>query len=290
MILEIRPLAAGNALHLFLRPPAGAVLWRVLRKPQNTIASETDPDALVAYEGTDKVIIDAEPGLVNEQPAWYRAFFFVGGVWVATDAKSGTPVATYEDASTDVQSLVRERVEKGLAVEVARETLKPGETGVIAVYTAPPVAEEVEWPVVTVQLESDRSGERGIGEILEADHFQPVDAEWVSSEGYLADVSVVVSGWCLNPDERVEFRKALRRLIVANFAVFDAAGMTEIQLTFGDADFINGEFAANVFQTNVTLSCKAPVIVREYAQKVVDVQSAVVPIFGGAAVEAPVFN
>lgn len=278
MILEIRPLSAGNALQLTLQPPAGALLTRVLRKPVQTFSGPDDADALVAYEGHETVIVDVAPGLVNERPAWYQAYFFMPSrTWQASAAASGTPTATYEDASTDAQSLLRDRLEAGLAVEVARSNLQAGASGAIAVLTAPPSAEETDWPVATVQLQTEHPSERAVGEILETDYFDPVAQKWVSSEGWLAEVSCLVAGWCLNPDERIEMRKALRRVIVANLAVFEAAGMVNVEIQASDAEFLSGEFQSNVYQTTLAVSCKAPVIVREKSDPIVDVVTTATP-------------
>jgi hypothetical protein len=285
MILEIRPLSAGNALQLTLRPAAGALLTRVLRKATNDIVDQNDPDAEVVYEGTDTSVVDISPALANEVPVFYQAFDFFGAfTWASSPSMTGTPTATYEDASTDVQSMLRERLEKGIAVEVTRGTLKPGQPhGAIAVLTSPPTAEETDWPVFTVQLDYERPGERGIGELVTPDFFDALADEWVEAEGWLADVSCTCTGWCTNPDQRIELRKALRRVLVANLGVFASQGVIEISLQASDDQFLNGEFGpANVFTTAVTFTCKAPVIVRENVIKVVDVQT--------TQIDIPVFN
>lgn len=260
MILGLRPLAAGNALQITHSFPAGATLCALMRKPTNDITGLSDPGALLVYEGLETIVVDAMPGLINEVPAFYEALYLVSGSWVSSPAVSGTPLASYADATTDVQGLVRDRIEAGMAVEVARGMFKPA-SGAITVLTAPPIENQTTWPVVTVQLESEMPGERGLGEMIEADVYDPLALNWIEHEGWLADVRLIISAWSLNSDERIELRKALRRVLIANFPVFDAAGMVEIVAQVGENDFINGEYSANVFQTNVTFSCKAPVIV-----------------------------
>lgn len=260
MISEIRPLPVGAALQLSLQPIAGALAWRILRKGTDTFTGETDAAALVAYEGTDVTVIDAEPGLVNEQPIFYRPYYWTGAAWVAGLSASGTPLATYEDASTDVQSLVRNRIEEGLKVEIVRGTFALDGRG-ISVYTAPPTVDQTEMPVVTVHLDTDASGERFLGELIEPDQLAE-DGEWFEQEGWLADVSLEIAGWCVNPDERKTMRESLRRIVVGNLPVFAAAGMTQIAFVQRDAEYLNGEFGANVFQTVGTFTCQAPVIVR----------------------------
>lgn len=275
MILEIRPLSAGNALHLTQRLPVGARLARILRKATNDFTGHDDSSALVAYEGLDVHIVDAEPGLVNETAAWYRAYYLVGAVWQASDAKPGTPRASYDDLSTDVQALVRDRLEAGLAVEVARGDLKAGKSGAISVKTAPPVAEETGWPVVTVELAREAPGARGIGETLAPDFMDPLvgaDGVFVEQDGWLSDWRLNINVWALNSNERLALRKAVRRLLIANLPVFDAAGMVEIVFEASDNDFLQGEFGAPVFQTSYAFSCQAPTIVTNTFAPVAEVE------------------
>ena len=271
MIFTVRPLYSGNALQLSLVPPAGATRWRVLRKGSDDFTGESDSDAYVAYEGVERTVVDAH-SLQNELPAFYRAYYWNGSAWTASATASGTPQATYQDASTDAMSLVRDRIEAGLAVEVARTTLQPTQ-GFIQVLTAPPIADGgVQLPVVTVHLSSEDQGERAIGEMIDSDEFNSVTGQWAELEGWLARVQIEIVGWCLNPDERIELRKALRRIIIANLAVFDAAGMVEITLSQQDVDALSGEYAANIFQVVCTFTCQAPVKVTSNANPITDVQ------------------
>jgi hypothetical protein len=270
MILEIRPVQAGNALQFSLEPPAGSLLWRVLRKATNDFVDENDAVALKVYEGTERHLLDAAVGLINETPAYYKAFYWNGDAWTGSTARSGTPRASYEDNSTDVQALVRDRLEAGLAVEIAREVFKPN-AGHIRVLTAPPTQEATDWPVVTVSLVDESSGARGLGELVEADEFLDPENKWGESEGWLASVTLEVTAWCLNSDERIALRQAVRRILIANLAVFDAAGMVEINVSQRDMDFLNGEFGANVFTSALTFTCQAPVIVSNKVSPIADI-------------------
>jgi hypothetical protein len=262
VISEIRPLAAGNALQLSLVPPAGATHWRILRKGDAVFSGPDDAAALNVYEGDDTTVVDAMPGLINEMPCGYVAYFWVAAAWVASNVALGTPRATYADLSTDVLSLLRDRLEAGLAEEVRRGTFRLGEgRTIMEVFTAPPVIGQVEPPLVTVHLETEQPGARGIGELVAPDELLE-DDDIREHEGWLADVSVEVLAWSLNPDERVELRKALRRIVVANLPVFSAAGMEQINFTQRDAEFLNGEFGPNpVYQAACSFTCMAPVIV-----------------------------
>jgi hypothetical protein len=273
MISSVRPLYAGNALQITLVPPAGAVQWRLLRKETNTFTDQDDADALLAFEGHDHVITDAEPGLVNETPIYYKPFYeLADGTWVTAPALSGTPQATYNDHSTDVLRVVRNRLEDGLKVECARGTFTlEGGRDAIAVYSAPPAQGAVDLPVVTVHLANDRAEATAVGELIVPD-FKLPGGDWLEHEGREADVQLEIVGWCLNPDERIAMRQALRRLLMVNMGVFAAAGMNEIAFAFTDVDAINGEYAANVYQTMCTFTCKAPVVVTNQVAPIADVQ------------------
>lgn len=215
--------------------------------------------SLLVYEGFDFTVVDAMPGLVNEQPMFYRAYYLLPDGWMPGPVAQGTPRSTYQERTNDVQQLVRDRLEAGLAVEISRGALKH-ENGAIAVYTAPPLADQAPLPLVTVHLESDESQTRGIGEFLAQDE-RPEWAEWGEQEGWLGAVSLEIIGWSLNPDERAELRRAIRRILIANLPVFAAAGMQQITIAQRDVEFLQGEFDANVFQTVGTFNCEAPVLV-----------------------------
>lgn len=271
MITMILPLAVGNALHLFLAPPAGATHWRVLRKGIPDI-SLNDPDAYVAYEGDIPAFIDAHY-LINEVPAFYQAFYFMGnGVWEKSNLVSGTPVSTYEDYSTDVIHLLRERLEVGLANEVKRNPMFGG-VQLIQVLTAPPsLQNDLLFPLVTLTLENESPVERFIGEMGDEEYFDEKANEWVEVTGWLADVNVTITGWCLNPDERVALRNALRTVLIANFPVLAGQGVLLPSLTLNDSDAVSGEYDAPLYLVNGDFSCQAPARVGlRAAASVVDV-------------------
>jgi hypothetical protein len=259
VISMIQPLHVGNALRLFIQPPAGAVRWKVLRKGSGSFSGHDDPSAIVAYEGDDHVTVDTA-FLQNEVMAFYRPFYTAdGATWTPGPVASGTPAATYEEFSTDVMTLLRERLEAGLLVEIQRGNLV-NELGYVQVYTAAPSLErDLRMPLVTLHLESEEPGERGIGEYIGGDGFDGLDDEWLESEGWLANVRVAVIGWSLNGDERIELRKAIRRVVVANLPVFDASGLSLVNLSQQDMDAINGEYPAPIYQVMNTFTCLAPV-------------------------------
>lgn len=259
MISMIQPLHVGNALRLFLQPPADAVRWKVLRKGNGTFSGHDDPSAIVAYEGDENVIVDTA-FLQNEVMAFYCPFYTSDGTaWTAGPVASGTPAAIYQEHTADVLSFLRDRLEAGLLVEVQRGNFVP-ELGYIQVYTAPPSLEQnLRLPLVTVHLDNEDSSERAIGEDISGDQFDAIGFDWQESEGWLANVRVMVIGWSLNSDERLELRKAIRRIIIANLPVFAAQGWDQVNLSQQDIDAINGEYTAQLYQVMSTFTCLAPV-------------------------------
>lgn len=271
MISMIEPMAIGNALKLFITPPSGAEYWRVLRKGSADFTGIDDGSAIVAYEGDDRVFVDSA-FLQNEVKAFYLPFYRIGGVWVPGEVADATPAATYEDYSTEVLSLVRDRLEAGLMVEVQRGNIM-NDLGYVQVMTAPPsLNQNISLPLVTVTLEDESPMARGIGESI-ADEFNDTDDDtWLEEDGWLANVRLTLVGWSLNPDERIELRKAIRRVMIANFAVFADKGVIMPHLTLSDTDAVSGEFETPMYMVNGEFTCTAPVRVgRMAAGTVVDI-------------------
>lgn len=261
MISMVQPFSVGNALRLFLEPPASAVRWKILRKGSDSFAGHDDPSALVVYEGDERVVVDARY-LQNEVMAFYRPFYTAdGATWTAGSTASGTPAATYEDQTTDVLSFLRDRLEAGLQVEVQRGNLI-NELGYVQVYTASPSLErDLQFPLVTLHLEDEEPSVRAVGEMIGVDDFDAIGGDWTETEGWLSNVTVSVIGWSLNGDERIELRKAIRRIIVANLGLFADQGWQQINLSLRDMDALSGEYSAPVYQVMGTFTCLAPVVV-----------------------------
>jgi hypothetical protein len=259
MISMVQPLHVGNALRLFIEPPAGAVRWKVLRKGSDTFTGHDDASAVVAYEGDERITVDSS-FLQNQVMAFYRPFYTVDGItWTAGPTASGTPGAIFEDLSTDVLSFLRQRIESGLHVECQRGSFAT-DLGYIQVYTASPSLErDLAMPLVTVHLENEEPGERFLGEDMIGDQWDGIGGDWSESEGWLANVSVTLIGWSLNSDERLELRKAIKRIIIANLPVFADEGWLQCSLSQQDVDAVNGEYPAHIYQVMSTFSCLAPV-------------------------------
>ncbi|MEY8688441.1 MAG: hypothetical protein AB9M53_00995 [Leptothrix sp. (in: b-proteobacteria)] len=257
MVLRV---AAGAALRVFLTLPTGALAWRLLRKVADTFTGPTDPDALVVHAGTSLVVLD-DTALINGTPVWYRAYYWNGLTWTASTSVTATPQASYQDDSTDALTVFRDRLEEGLLVEVQRNALQH-ETGAIPVLTAPPVFDDIRWPLVTVHLSNEADGQRWIGENATGDDndVDLITGGSVDSEGYMATVQLTVMGWSLNPDERKELRKAIRRVLLANFTVFDAHGIVNVGFNQQDTEDFQS-YSAPVYQVMTTINCMAPILV-----------------------------
>lgn len=261
MIHMVQPLSVGNALRLYLEPPAGAVRWKILRKGADSFSGPADESGAVVYEGDERVVVDARY-LQNDVRAFYRPYYTADGItWTAGPTASGTPAATYEEQTSDVLALLRERLESGLQVEVQRGNLV-NDLGYIQVYAAAPSLErDLTFPLVTLHLDNEDPSVRGIGESLGTDDFDAIGDGWTESEGWLADVRISVIGWSLNADERIELRRAIRRIVVANLSVFASEGWQQVNLSLQDNDAISGEYPAPIYQVVGSFTCLAPVVV-----------------------------
>lgn len=275
MISMVQPLHVGNALRLFVEPPADAVRWRILRKGSDTFSGHDDAGALVVYEGDDRVIVDAHV-LPNDVMAFYRPYYTAdGAAWSAGATASGTPSSSYAEYTTDAMSMLRERLEAGLRIEVERGNLQ-NELGYIQTFTAPPSMEsDIRFPLVTLSLEEESPDTRGIGEDISGDEFDAIGFDWSESEGWLSQVQITVVGWSLNSDERIELRKALRRVVIANLPVFASKGIDQVSLSMNDVDAVNGEYGAPIYQVMASFSCVAPVRVGGRVDAIEDVISTV---------------
>lgn len=268
----ILPEPSGNALRLYLQPPADAVHWHIKRNTQQAFDK-----APVVYQGTDEVLVDTL-GLENQTKYFYEVTYRLkSGATVIGNDTHGTPDARYEDYTTDVVGLLRERLEAGLVEEVKRQTLYT-ELGYVQVLTAPPsLQNNLSFPLVTLILENESPAERSIGDLIDDEGYDEVTGEWVEQSGWMADVHVSITGWSLNPTERIELRKAIRRILIANFNVLAARGILLPHFTLTDADAVSGEFDAPLYLVNGDFTCQAPVrIGLKSSASIVDVQAKVI--------------
>ena len=254
----IATVPAGAALRVFLAPPAGAVAWRVLRKDADTFTGPNDPDARIAFAGADRTFLD-DAALIDGTAVWYRAYYWDGAAWAASTSRSATPQSTYSDASVDALTVVRDRLDAGMVTELQRNAVRHPD-GMVPVLTAPPVFDDVRFPVLTVHLQNEQPAERFIGEDVTSDtaDIDPFDGSVSDTEGWLASTTLVVMGWTMNPDERVALRKAIRRVLIANLPVFDEHGLLNVDFSMQDTEDFTS-YSAPVYQTMTTITCKVPV-------------------------------
>lgn len=256
MISNILPSAVGNAIQVWLQPIASAVRWVLLRNMTGVFTGPSDPSATLIYSGSDLTFIVDIESLTNGTPYYYGIFYFDGTNWTAGAVASATPNSTYVDQAVDVLSVVRDRLDYGLQNEITIGALTP-ESGVIQVLNAPPIFEETNFPVVTVHVTSDGSGDRAVGEIIFPDEFDPAAGLWDESEGWLARVHLTIVGWSKNPDERIALRKALRKIVIGNLGVFDSVGMETVEFSQQDVDELSA-YPAPIYQSMCSFSCEAP--------------------------------
>ncbi len=255
-ITFIQPIPVGNALRIFVTPPFGAKKWRLLRNANGFFSGYNDLGASVIHEGKDLVVLDSS-ALTNGQVYHYGLFWFNGTTWAADGTNYATPNPTMAQLGPDVLSLIRDRLDEGLAVFVGRGELHHKQ-GHIQVLTAPPLFEDTIWPVITVHLQSDSSAERALGEDFGSSISDA--GLTVDYEGWLSKYQLLIVVWCLNPDERNILRRAVKNLLIANLPVFDKAGMVQIDVTQSDTEDFQS-FSAPVYQAMTTLSCLAPSII-----------------------------
>lgn len=258
MITTVYAPSVGNALRIYIRPTAGAVLWRLLRKTTDDFTGADDSAAFLVEEGTSKSILDTV-NLFNGTRYFYRAYYLIGSDWIGSASASGVPVATFSDLSVDPLLMVRERLDLGLQVYVDRGALSHV-SGRIPVMTASPLMEETPLPVVTVHLASDASSDRFIGDFVTPDTYSISDGNWTSYEGWLSSVQLTIGVWVLNADERADLRKAIKAILMANMPVFAEGGLSQVDMQFSDVEDFTS-YSAPVYEAICTFTCKAPSLV-----------------------------
>ncbi len=258
MIAFLQPLPVGNAVRCLLAPDAAALKTRVLRKLADTFAGASDPDAAIVYEGDERHFIDTA-ALENGTAYFYKAYDLIGVTWTASASHSVTPQATANLLGPNVLTFVLERLAAGLKVEVAAGRLKHA-NGSVPCLTAPPAFEGTRWPVVSIHLSNDAAAMRGVGEVIASDTFDAGSDEWRELEGWLARVQLTVIAWSLNSDERNLLRLAVKKVLLANLTVFEAAGISQVEFSQSDTEDMESH-AAPVYSTICSLTCLAPVAV-----------------------------
>jgi hypothetical protein len=269
MISFAQSLAIGNAVRIVLSPPAGATRWRLLRKATDTFTGQDDPAALVVLDSKQTISAVDRQSLTNTSTYFYRLYSLTGSTWAPSATVPVTVTADYQEVTDDVLTMVLDRLNQGLFVELQRGKLKHPNNR-IPVLSAFPFTKEIAWPVVTVHLSSDGSDGRGIGETLAPDEFDGDD--WEVGEGWLSRVRLDIIGWSQNAIERQSLRQAIRRVIIANLPVFDSAGMIQIDLSQSDTEEPNGDKNTVIYKSVGSFSCVAPVQIVSKQDEIIDVE------------------
>lgn len=252
----IYPLHAGNALRLILMPPSGVTRLRVLRKPVGTFDSAEDDQAVVVYDGEPCQSITDFRAVPNGPTLHYSAFYLDGSRWIQGGIKSAQAGVRFADASVDVVSILRDRIDLGLRPYVARGALKH-RSGHIPILTASPLFEETPLPVITLHVDDDSPGEVFVGDELMDVGGIGDDGMGHSLDGYLSRYQIKVVAWSLNADEREVLRKAIKAICLANGPVFEDAGIVQRSVSASNQeDFTT--YAAPVYQAVIRLNCLAP--------------------------------
>lgn len=257
-ISYIASLAAGNAVQVFLSPPAGATRWRLLRKRADTIAAADDAGANVVIDGDDKFVIDRN-ALMNGTQYFYRAFYLMGGQWVGAASRSVTPQAAFAEQETDVVDIVRDRTDLGFADFIARGVIQHPNNHV-PVLLATPAYEDAIFPLVTVHLTAEAPAERFVGEMIGPDVSYEELGEVGATEGWLSRYQLLIIVWCSNGDVRTAMRKALKAIVMTNLPIFESTQMSLVEASFADIDDVT-TYQAPMYQATCTLSCIAPTAV-----------------------------
>ncbi|PWC44279.1 hypothetical protein [Azospirillum sp. TSO22-1] len=227
----------------------------------------------MADDCTDTVVLDQGKALLNGTLYHYRPYYRVGGFWVAGDSASATPAATYQGDAVDPQTLLCERLELGLAVEVARGTLAPA-SGAVPVLTVPhALSGQTVFPCVSVWVEENSTAERAVGEVL-CDDEHLGDGGWVETEGWLSSTRLSVVGASSDPAGRIALRTAIGRVIAANLPVFAEYGLTQVTFSQKDSEDVT-QSETPLYLVFGSFSCMTPSYIRNVVGEITDVETTV---------------
>ncbi len=268
MISYIDSLPAGNAIKVLLQPPVAADRWILLRKSTDTFSGASDPAAIVIHDGGERFLLDTT-GLVNGETVYYRAYYFSGLTLISQSmSRSASSGSTFQFASLDAVSVVRDRIDLGLQSLVQRGAIQHPRN-LIPVMIASPLIEEAIMPIVTVHLASDSSEMHGVGNLIDDNDMSGIGDD---IEGWYSRYQLDIMGWSLNSDQRKLLRSALKHILLINRPVFEYAGIETIDLQMSDAEDFES-YKAPVYMVNCTMRFLAPSVVSAPADRIIDVFS-----------------
>lgn len=268
MLSFIESLPIGNGVKVIWSPPVGTERTVLLRKLTDDFTGHDDAGAFKAYDGDEAYAFDTQT-LVNGQTYFYKLYYFDGAAWSDVVSVSVFVEATAGTLGPDPQSLMIARLSDGLRVECEAGNLVHRKQK-IPVFSAPPTFDGTEFPIVTVHLRDDSETTGFIGNQFSTHEFDDDDNVWDDGDATLSGVTLDVIGWSTNADHRIALRKAIKKIILGNDAVFANAGMVNISKSFSDVDDME-TYNAPMYQTICRFRCEAPFVVTRKESVIEDV-------------------
>lgn len=255
----LQPISCGNAVRLVVQPTGNETRWRLLRKETNVFTGHDDPAAFVVHDGASRFLTDARL-LVNGVAYHYALYGYAAGSWGVPVMASVVPEALFEDASVDPQELVRERVDVTLHSMIQRGLVQLSRSNV-AVMSIPFYTQGGELPVVTVLYGNGSATGHALGEQMSTDEFDGSD--FIGTQGWHESISLEVSAWSLNAQERNTIRKALQAVIAANLGIFAESGLMNFEVQSVQDTEDTQSMNAPIYQTVIRVGCQAVCAVTE---------------------------
>jgi hypothetical protein len=265
------PLSCGNAIRFILAPTVNEARWRLLRKEAGTgvtFTGQADPAAFLVHDGGERFLTDSRL-LVNGVAYVYALYGALpAGGWGSPVYVTLTPQSTFDDLSLDVQELLRERIDVTLNSMIQRAQITLSKS-TVPVMSIPFYTQGGDFPVVTVLYGGGASSVRGLGEQLSQD--EPDGTDWTGSQGWHSSITLEISAWSLNAEERNILRKALEAVIAANLYVLEEAGLNMVEVQSVQDTEDTQSMNAPVYQTTLRVSCQVAVAVTDESSSFVDV-------------------
>lgn len=253
---------------MVVHPTVNESRWRVLRKETNDISGALDPSAFLVHDGSERFLTDSR--LLTNGVVYYYAVYgeTSPGVWGISSTASVTPAASFVDISLDVQEIVRERLEVSLQSMIQRGQVsltKPS----IPVMSIPFYQQGSDLPVVTVLFSNGSSVAHGLGEQVAQEVHD--GSSWIGSQGWHSGITLEVSAWSLNAEERNVLRRALTAAIAANLWILEEQGLNMVEVQSVQDSEDTQSMNAPIYQTVMRLGCQAVVAVTDEDGSFVDV-------------------
>lgn len=232
----------------------------MLRRDSGDFTGPNDPVAFMVHDGSYASFTDSRL-LVNGLTYRYAAYAqMADGTWSAPHIASCVPAATFIDLSTDAQEFVRERLDAALSAMISRGHIRLSKPS-IPVLSIPFYNQGTELPVVTVLFDHGGSSERALGEQVGPDVLGSDAA--LEYQGWFSRVTLEISLWSLNAQERNTLRRALEAAIATNLDVFGDYGLDlfEVQSVRDTED--TSSMNSPIYQTIMQVSCQVAVAVSE---------------------------